>query len=148
MKYGSIVMAILLFIGLGPTGRAQSVQTNGLRDRQITHFPIVGTNVSQGISREFLGAPSTHRLHAGFVTGIDSLRMKGPSHPFSNDGFNPKGLQRGSNPAPAKLSPQSQLNVIDTAIVLSTEDTTRHLYFFNAKAKRTSDLTQKLFRGL
>ena len=41
-------------------------------------------------------------------------------------------------------SPQSQIYVIDTAIVRSTYDTTRHLYSFNAKAKMTSDLTQKL----
>ncbi len=116
MKNGSIVMAIVLFIGLGPTARTQSVQTNGLRDQQIIHLPNMGANVPQGISREFLGDPSKDRLHKGFVTGIDSLRMKGP-YLFPNDRFIPDGLQRGSNPALAKSSPQSQISVIDTAIV-------------------------------
>ena len=39
---------------------------------------------------------------------------------------------------------QSQEYVIDTAIVLSTHDTVRHIYTFNDKAKMTCDLTQKL----
>ncbi len=46
------------------------------------------------------------------------------------------------------MFPQSQIYVIDTAIVRSTYDTTRHLYSFNANAKRTSDLTQKLVGDL
>jgi len=155
MKYGSIVMAIVLFCGFCSTVQSQWVQTNGLRDQQIVHLPNMGANVSQGMSREFLGAPSKDRLHTGFVTGLDSLRVKDPSYPFPNDRFIPDGLQRGSNSALAKSSPQSQSSVIDTAIVrrlgygvTDPGDTTRHVYSFNAKAKMTSDLTQKLIGGL
>ena len=62
--------------------------------------------------------------------------------------FIPKGIQDGVLPLNKMLSPQSQFSVIDTAIVLSTTDTARHLYSFNSNAKKTSDLTQKLTGGL
>ena len=140
MKTYTLVTLALVLLSFRLTTQAQSVQPNGLQDRQITRLPIVGANVSQGISRDFLGAPSKHRLQTDLVTGIDSLRMKGSSYPFST----PNGRQRASSPARRMLSPQSQISVIDTAIVRSTVDTTRHVYSFNAKAKMTSDLTQKL----
>lgn len=144
MKSYTLVILSLVLLSLYTPMQAQFGQPNGLRDRQITHLPNVGTNVSQGISREYLGAPSKHRLQTGFMARIDSLQMKGSSYPFPNERFIPKGLQKGSNPALAKMFPQSRISVIDTAIVRSTVDTTRHVYSFTAKAKMTSDVTQKL----
>jgi Secretion system C-terminal sorting domain len=41
-------------------------------------------------------------------------------------------------------STQSQFSVVDTAVVFSTGDTTRHIYAFNANAKRTLDRKQTL----
>jgi hypothetical protein len=111
----------VLSLMLGGSANAQWVQTNGLRDRQITHIPTGGTNVPQEISREFLGERSKHRLHSDFVTGIDSHRMKGSSYPFPNDRFISIGFPRGTNPALAKLSFHSHFNVIDTAIVRHDE---------------------------
>ena len=43
-----------------------------------------------------------------------------------------------------KVASPSGVSVIDTAVILSTTDTTRHLYAFSANALRTSDIAQKL----
>jgi hypothetical protein len=79
---------------------------------------------------------------------IDTEAFQGALHPFHTDGI-PRGvLQRTTPPMRKALSPQSQLYVIDTAIVFSTKDTTRHLYSFNASGKRTVDLAQRLVDDL
>jgi hypothetical protein len=57
-------------------------------------------------------------------------------------------FKKSLHPLRRVSSPQSQIYVIDTAIVRSTCDTTRHLYSFNAKAKRASDLRQRLADNL
>ena len=74
--------------------------------------------------------------------------MNGTSYPFLNDRFYPNGHKTISPPTNKMFFPQSQIYVIDTAIVISEQDTTRHLYSFNASAKRTSDLIQKLIGGI
>jgi len=108
MKSYTLGTLALVLVSFLPPVQAQWAQTNSLRDRQSTQLPNVGTNVPQGIPREFLGAPSMHRLRTEFVNGLDSLRMKGPSYPFLNDRFIPNGPQISSLLALAKLSPQSQ----------------------------------------
>ena len=61
-----------------------------------------------------------------------------------DDILNHNRRQTTLTPVRKVVLPQSQIYVIDTAIVRSTRDTTRHLYTFNAKAKRTLDSTQRL----
>jgi hypothetical protein len=146
--------AAILIVLLGPGALAQRFPTNVPRNWQASHLPAINTNVPQGTSRDFLAASSRHRLLTDFQAGVATLRVNGTSYPFANDRFTPNGFQRGSSPALAKFSPQSQIAVIDTAIVRSLggsfvfpptpADTTRHLYSFDANAKRTVDLTQKL----
>ena len=158
MKTYTLVTLALVLLSFRLTTQAQSVQPNGLQDRQITRLPIVGANVSQGISRDFLGAPSKHRLQTDLVTGIDSLRVKGSSFPFPNGSLIHNGPQRNSSPSRKMLSSQSQISVIDTVIVRSLGgnieygtypgDTMRHVYSFNGNGRRTSDLIQKLTGGL
>ena len=63
----------------------------------------------------------------------------------------------GANRTPSQLpsgmslwrlsSGQEQISVIDTAVVYSTVDTTRHLYAYDGKGKMTSDLAQKWTDG-
>jgi hypothetical protein len=49
--------------------------------------------------------------------------------------------------AGGRLTGQARVFVVDTAIVWSTVDTTRHVYGFNSTGNRTSDVTQLLKTG-
>jgi len=79
---------------------------------------------------------------------IDSFRARGLQSPLLDGKVIPNRIQRSPSFPKKMLSPQSQIYVIDTAIVRNTHDTTRHLYSFNAKAKWTTDLTQNVRGGL
>ena len=82
--------------------------------------------------------------------GLDSLRLKAVPHDFLNDMLRRTPFQREGGTLPNKVSsPRSQFYVIDTAVVWCHEggvtirgDTARHLYSYNASAKRIADLTQ------
>src|SRR5512140_761531 len=87
---------------------------------------------------------SQPRLLRDFRSRPDSLRQKGVPHQLLVEERKHYGYESTRIPHRKVLSPQSQTYVIDTAIVRSTSDTTRHLYSFNASGKRTCDLTQKL----
>ena len=107
------------------SGVAQMEQTSGLRDECVPHLSVTGTNM-------FPNAP----------------------HQFPTDKFTRDALKRSTSPIRKTLSAQSQIYVIDTAIVWSLGngvsnlgDTARHLYSFNADGERTSDLAQKLTGG-
>jgi hypothetical protein len=153
MTTPSIYLALAIVL-LAPYAIAQRAPTNVPRNGQVSHLPAIGPNVPGGTSLDFLAASPRHRLLADFQAGADTLRVNSTSNPFANGRFIPNGFQKRTSPALAKLSPQSQIYVIDTAIVRSLgssfifpptpADTTRHLYSFNASAKKTSDLTQRL----
>jgi YD repeat-containing protein len=143
MRTQSIRLALAIVL-LCPIASAQWVQTNGLNERQVPHHPWMGTNVSQETPRELLEHPPQHRMQAEFINRLDSLRASRLQSLLPDGKSIPNGVQRNSPPLRRVSSPQSQIYVIDTAIVRSTTDTTRHLYSFNASAKRTTDLTQKL----
>ena len=114
MRIQSIYFAIALIL-LCSYAAAQLEQTSASKDQLVPHLSITGTNV-------FPGAPPL----------------------FRTDKFTRGGLKTSPPSIRNVSSSQSQISVIDTAIVRATWDTTRHLCSFNAKAKRTSDLTQKL----
>ena len=115
-----------------------------LLDRQNKHFPIIDKDILLKTSQEF----PTSVIPDKFRIGNDSLDANGTSYPFVNDRFYPKGHKTSFPPTNKMFFPQSQLYVIDTAIVISEQDTTRHLYSFNASAKRTSDITQNLIGSI
>ncbi len=137
-----VVCLALATVLVCPFASAQWAQTNGLNNRQVPHHPLMGATVSQETPRELLGLPTKHRMHT------DSLRGQRMQFPFPNERLTSNGIQRSPRPLLKMSSPQSQIYVIDTAIVRSTQDTTRHLYSFNASAKRTAELTQKFTGGL
>ena len=136
IQSGSLTLFTVL---LSATASAHSLQPNALQAKQVTD-----------LSR----TPTRNRVLAAFQAGAHTHRVNGTSNPFANGRFIPNGFHKGASPAPMKLSPQSQLFVIDTAIVRNLEwssvfppspaDTTRHVYSFNAGVQRTSDLIQKL----
>jgi hypothetical protein len=143
MRTQSICLAFVIVL-LCPLAFTQSVQTNDLKDLQIGHFSTVGLNVPGRILAEsFL-----HRKQGDVLRWTDSLRAKRMQLPFPNERFIPNGIQRSPRPLRKMSSPQSEIYVIDTAIVRSTTGTTRHLYSFNTNAKRTVDLRQKLMGQL
>jgi hypothetical protein len=133
---------------------AQWVQTNGLNDQQVPHNPLIGVKALQETPQQLLRHPTQHQHQAEFINRLDSIRASRMQSQLPNGRFIPNGIQNGVLPLNKILSPQSQISVIDTAIVQrlgygndDPGDTTRHLYSFNAAAKKTSDLTQKLTGG-
>ncbi len=123
-------------------------QTNNLISRQLPHHPLIGTKVLQETQRGLFGHPTQNQQQAEFISRLDSLQASRMQLPHSDGKLFSNDIQNGLHPISKMLSQQSQIYVIDTAIVLSTIDTTRHLYLFNSNAKKTSDLTQKLTDGL
>src|SRR3990170_7228960 len=116
---------------------------NGLIDRQDKQFPIINKNIQVQQSNRFLSSDFENK----FQIGIDTLDMNSESYPFHNNKFYPTGPKTSSPPDNRMFLPQSQISVIDTAIVVSEQDTTRHLYTFNASAKMKTDLIQKYIGG-
>ena len=94
---------------------------------------------------------SQPRLQTDVGSRIDSLRLRGIPHQTPDEMLGRNTRQGIPSPLRKVVSPQSQIYVIDTAIVrkmgngmTDPGDTTRHLYSFNASGKRTCNLTQKL----
>jgi hypothetical protein len=143
----TLTVFLLLAVAVGVCS-AHWVQTNGLNDWQLPHRPAMGSNVYQETPRKLLGLPTQHRMREDFISRLDSLRASRMQSPLPDGKFIPNGIQKGFLPLRRVSSPQSQIYVIDTAIVRSTWDTTRHLYSFNANAKRISDLTQRLIGAM
>ena len=115
-----------------------------LFDRQDKHFRIIDRNITGNKFHEF----PTSKIPDKFGVGKDTINVNGISHPFPNDRFYANGHKTNLQRTNKTLSPPSQIYVIDTAIVISEQDTTRHLYSFNASAKKTSDIMQKLIGGI
>jgi hypothetical protein len=140
MRTKSICLALAIVL-LCPFASAQWVQTNSPDDRQVPQHPLMGATVSQETPRELLGLSTHHRMPA------DSLRARRMQATLPEGMFIPNSIQ-GSPPSLRRMAfSQSQIYVIDTAIVKSnafSPDTTRHLYSFNTGAKKTSDFTQRL----
>jgi hypothetical protein len=147
MKTQGIGLALAIVL-LCTFASAQSVQTSGTKDLQNRHLPVIDTNAFQETPRELLGLPAQHRMQADFIGRIDSLRAKQMQLLFPEAAFTPNGVQRSLRSHLRLTSSRSPIDVIDTAFVRSTIDTTRHLYSFNANVKRTSDVTQKLNGGI
>jgi hypothetical protein len=134
----------LVFVLLCRFASAQSVDPSFREDHPVARRPTVGAPLPVETLHQFLRGSSKAGTPADLKPGIDSLGIKTSSFPFQIDGFPPNKLQRGFAPVRVNGSPQSRIYIIDTAIVRSTIDTTRHLYSFNATARRTYDVTQKL----
>ena len=79
-------------------------------------------------------------------TGIDQFDVNSTLYPFLSDSHLQNAFQRNTTTIQRMATPNSQVSVIDTAIVLSEYDTTRYVYSFNAKARKTSELIQ-MFKG-
>src|SRR3989337_264862 len=116
---------------------------NGLIDRQDKQFPIINKNIQVQQSNRYLSSDFENK----FQIGIDTFDVSGASSPFHNDRFYPNVHKTNSPPTNRVFYPQSQIYVIDTAIVISEQDTMRHLYSFNASTKMTTDLIQKYIGG-
>ncbi len=111
----------------------------GIIDLKDKLLPIIDRNIHKGTSHQFEATNYKNKLQIG----IDTPYMKSTSFPLPHDRFLPNEPKRNLSPTHRILSHQSQIYVIDTAIVIN-DDTTRHLYSYNAGNKRTSDLEQKL----
>ena len=136
-----LLVTQICFTQLYPQSSKIKLNTkSGITDRMDKHHKIIGTNIHSGKNNEF----STPNFNDKLPSEIDPFEVNNNSYPFQNDRIIPDVLQKNSPSIIRMLSSQSQFYVIDTAIVLSTSDTVRHLYTFNPNAKRTSDLTQKL----
>jgi hypothetical protein len=136
------ICLILALVLLCPFASAQGIQTHGLDERQFPHRPVTGADVFQ--ETQLLDIPTQHRMQAYIKSRLDSLRARRMQSTLPDERFTPNRNQRSPRPLRKMSSAQSQLYVIDTAIVRKTLDTVRHLYSFNAKAMKTSDLTQRL----
>jgi hypothetical protein len=154
MRTQSICVALAIVL-ICPFASGQWIQTNGLNERQVPYHPSKGMNVAQETPRDLLGLLTQDRLPATFVSRLDSLRTSRMHLPLLDGRFIPNGIQITPPPLRRVSSPQSQIYVIDTAIVrrlgngtYDFGDTMRHLYSFNAKARITSDLTQRLTGGI
>ena len=147
MRTQAICLALAIVL-ICPFASAQWVQNNGLNNRHVSHHPLMGTNDLQTAPRELFGLPTQHRMQADFISRFDSLRASRMHSPLPDGKYIPNGIQRSPSSLRRVSSAQSQISVIDTAIVLSTLDTTRHMYTFDAKARRSSDVTQKLVADL
>ena len=141
MRTTSICLAIVF---LCPSLFAQPVQTSVSKGLQNRHLPVFGANAFQETSRELVGVPTHHRMQTDIIRRLDSLRAKRMFLAVGSERHIPKSIQRSLSFLRKMSLPQSQIYVIDTAIIQNTKDTTRHLYSFNASAKRTSDVMQKL----
>ena len=140
----TIIFALTL---LCPYAVAQAWQANVPQDKQVLHHQIVNRNMSEWGDHEILGMPSHSGPETEFTRRIDSFQMKASRYQFLNEKITQKGVKKSSGHAPGMLLPRSQIYVIDTAVVRSTFGTSRHLYSFNDKAKRTSDVVQTLSGG-
>jgi len=78
---------------------------------------------------------------------IDVLALSVAPNPSADDRCGGHGIRQPQGSFVQSQSPRSRLFVIDTAIVLSTQLTTRHLYSFVTGGARTSDLKQKMVGG-
>jgi hypothetical protein len=139
-----IICLALAIVLICPFASGQLVQTNGLNEGRVLHHPLMGANVSRETPRGLLGLLTQHRMQAEFIRRLDSLRASGLQSQFPDARFIPNRIQRSSRPLRKISSPQSQIYVIDTAIVWSTQDTMRHLYSFDGGGRTTSDLSKKL----
>jgi len=147
MKTQFICLALVIVL-ICPLAFAQSVQTSGIGNPQGSHLSVKGANLFQETPRELLGPSNQHRIQTDFTLRVDSLRAKRLQLPFFEESLIQNGIQRSYRSLRRISAQQSQIFVIDTAVLRSTEDTTRHVYSFNANALRTSDVTQKLIAGL
>ena len=147
MRTQAICLALAAVL-VCPFASAQGLQTNGLNDQRVPHHLLMATKAFQGTPRGLLGPPTLHRMKVELLSRLDSLRVSHVQSPLPCGKVIPIGLQRSIRPPKKISSPQSQFYVFDTVIVHSTYDTTRHLYSFNTKAKRTTDSTQNLRGGL
>ena len=150
MRTRSICLAIM-FVLISASAPAQRVQTNGLRDRQFTHLSTSGTNAPTGRYWDSLSAHFQEREVSHFVRQFDAAGVKGVPSGFPGEYLMRDQAHSSSSPSRGATFHLGQICVIDTAIVRAVHggrddvaDTTRHLYSFNAKGRRTSDLTQKL----
>ena len=115
----------------------------GQIDQQDKRFPKIDRNLHTQQSNRHLSSDFESKLKIG----IDKLDEKDISNPFQNERFYPIG-HRITSPSTNKfVFTSSQISVIDTADVISEQDTMRHLYSFNANAKMTTDLIQKYIGG-
>jgi len=117
---------------------------NSQLDQQDKHYPIIDRSIQVNASHEF----PTSKIPDKFRIGIDTLDVNGVSHPFSNNRLYPNGYKTSASPRDRMYFLQSQIYVIDTAIVISELDTTRHLYSFNTSAKMTTNLIQRFGGGI
>jgi len=127
---------------------AQSVLAKRLEARQVTYLPTVSTTALEEASQKLLVQTLRNRLRVDLKIAVDTLWMNTGSSPHFNERSIPQSPHGNRGLVRAASSPQSQIYVIDTAVVRSLTDTTRHLYSFNGHAKRISDLTQKLIGDL
>jgi hypothetical protein len=140
-----VICLALASVLLSHFASGQSVQTNALNDRQVPHHPLMSMNVFQETHRAFSGVPNKQRVHANLIGLVVSLRASGAQLPLPTGKFLPNNNERNRRSVRMMPSAQSEIYVIDTAIVKSKyRDTTRHLYTFDARAKKVSDLTQTL----
>jgi hypothetical protein len=143
MRTQFICLALVIF-QLSSYAFAQWVQTHNPEDPRLTYPSFREKNTLQGTPRALRGLSSRYHTEPVNERWADSLGMMRPGMPYANERLTRNAVRRGTSLARTISTAQSQLYVIDTAIVRSTYDTTRHLYSFIPTGKPTSDLTQQL----
>ena len=116
-----ILIAQLCFPQLNQqTAKTNLRKTNDLSKQQYRLHPNFNSDVEGRLSNKYLSSNTLNQLHSGIEK---------------------------------RISPQSQIYVIDTAYILQVDDgnlpadTIRYLFSFNASAKRTLELQQRLIDG-
>ena len=140
-RYLHFALAIVL---LCPVAFAQKTRTICSGDGHIPFRPVMARPRNQESPRDTLGPFTRPRMHSGPTNPADSRQAHCERSLLSGGDDLSSGLPQRLRPPQRMSSPQSQLHLIDTAVVWSLRDTTRHVYSFNASGMRTSDLTQKL----
>jgi hypothetical protein len=96
-----------------------------------------------------LGLTALRREPGGAISHLDSLRASGRQSHLPGGRLIGNGTHGKLAPYQRKSSQHTETYyVIDTAVVRSTTDTTRHVYSFNSNGKVTSDVTQLLVGDL
>ncbi|MFI5251894.1 MAG: T9SS type A sorting domain-containing protein [Bacteroidota bacterium] len=139
------IIGLLISVLFPSSTSCQQSQDRQLYGNDRLPSVINGGKFGEGTDGKFPSDFSrNHRLPADSMLLMDSMFFKRTTHPLPGVRYNYKRNHNRVDPFKGMLFPTGQISVIDTAVVISTTDTIRHVYSFDANAKMTSDLTQKM----
>jgi hypothetical protein len=137
-------LAIIIALLYPPLTLSQLPKKMGHHNSNVMPSGARSLNLNPGIYRDFPSTSTRHPLSADFESQLNSLAQEGIDPALPGVDFMHGRHQRTAGQIKRTLLPSAQVSVIDTAIVYSTRDTTRHLYKYNSMGKITSDETHIL----